>query len=132
MLSYGEELLAILAGPGMNLLMALAAARFSAEKGWQYGYFLAGTQLVLGGFNLLPILPLDGARAAEVLLSWLFDPVLAFRVVRCGSLAASSMLLLFALWLFALTGSAFLLIGAVMLLVLSLRELGLVKAKQNS
>lgn len=44
----------------MNLV--LAAALGLLGRWWEPLYLLAGAQAVLGCFNLLPILPLDGGR----------------------------------------------------------------------
>lgn len=64
-LSYGKEVAVVLAGPLVNLAVGWAAARA--------GLFLAaGVSFGLGGFNLLPILPLDGGQALWCGLSCLF------------------------------------------------------------
>ena len=57
-ISYGGELLTAAAGPVINLL--LAAAMGLLGRWWEPLYLFAGAQLVLGAFNLLPALPLDG------------------------------------------------------------------------
>ena len=64
-LTYGSELAAILAGPGVNLLLALLCARLGGEQ--EALYALSGLSLALGWFNLLPIYPLDGGRALWLL-----------------------------------------------------------------
>ena len=130
-LGYGGELLSFLAGPAANGVAALLLARIAAASGWQGGYFLAGTQLVLGGFNLLPVLPLDGAQALITFLSWLIEPVTAYRITTTVSLLALGMLLASAVWFLALTGTGFLLMGTLGLLVLCLQEMGLVKRGEN-
>ena len=130
-LGYGAELLAILAGPAANGLAALLLARMAVWSGWQGGYFLAGTQLALGGFNLLPIFPLDGAQALETVLSWMIEPVTAYRVTRAVSLLALGMLLASSIWFVALTGSGFLLMGTMGLAALCMREMGLVKGGEK-
>lgn len=61
-LSYGGELLAVLAGPGVNLALAALCARLGEP--W---YLLSGASLVLGMFNLLPLPGLDGWRAMSLL-----------------------------------------------------------------
>lgn len=61
-LSYGGELLSVLAGPGINLLLALLSARLGER--W---YLFSGTNLALGIFNLLPVPGLDGGRAVQLL-----------------------------------------------------------------
>ena len=53
---------------------------------------LAGAQAVLGCFNLLPILPLDGGRMLWLALCWGTDPFLADRVAQAVSLAAAGLL----------------------------------------
>ncbi len=67
-LSYGGELLSVLAGPGSNLMLAFLAAR--AGERW---YLFAGLNLSLGIFNLLPAPGLDGGRAVRLLFLMLFE-----------------------------------------------------------
>lgn len=61
-LSYTGELLSVLAGPGINLALALGCARLG--EGW---YLFSGANLALGIFNLLPIPGLDGGRVFTLL-----------------------------------------------------------------
>ena len=89
-MSYGGELLAAAAGPAVNLL--LAAALGLLGRWWEPLYLLAGAQAVLGCFNLLPILPLDGGRMLWLALCWGTDPFLADRVTQAVSLAAAGLL----------------------------------------
>ena len=77
-MSYGGELLAAAAGPAVNLV--LAAALGLLGRWGEPLYLLAGAQAVLGCFNLLPILPLDGGRMLWLALCWGTDPFLADRV----------------------------------------------------
>ena len=76
-ISYGGELLAAAAGPVSNLL--LAAALGLLGRWWEPLYLFAGAQLVLGAFNLLPALPLDGGRILWLALAWLTEPYTAQR-----------------------------------------------------
>lgn len=70
-LSASEMTLAALAGPAVNLLLALGST-FLARRGLGRGLFLfAGVNLGLAGFNLLPIRWLDGGRALEGCFAWL-------------------------------------------------------------
>ena len=75
-LPYGREILCTLAGPAVNLLLALLLARVSGD------YLLAGANLIQGCFNLLPLPELDGGRVLYLLVSWLTDPAAADTV--CG------------------------------------------------
>lgn len=67
-LSYGRELLCVLAGPASNAFCAAAAI----IKGGKAAQLFAGANLVLCIFNLLPVRPLDGGRILELLLSCFF------------------------------------------------------------
>ena len=81
-ISYGGELLAAAAGPLSNLL--LAAALGLLGRWWEPMYLFAGAQLVLGAFNLLPALPLDGGRILWLALAWLTEPYTAQRVLSAA------------------------------------------------
>ena len=85
-MSYGREILCILAGPAVNLLLALLLARVSGD------YLLAGANLIQGIFNLLPMPSLDGGRILHLIVSWLTEPMTADRV--CGWVGVIAALLL--------------------------------------
>ena len=74
------------------LCLLLAAALGLLGRWWEPLYLLAGAQAVLGCFNLLPILPLDGGRMLWLALCWGTDPFLADRVTQAVSLAAAGLL----------------------------------------
>lgn len=90
-ISYGGELLAAAAGPMSNLL--LAAALGLLGRWWEPMYLFAGAQLVLGAFNLLPALPLDGGRILWLALAWLTEPYTAQRVLSAVSRVSLALLL---------------------------------------
>ncbi len=92
-LSYPREILCTLAGPAVNLLLALLFARLMGS------YVAAGANLLLGCFNLLPVPALDGGRVLYLLVSWLIDPPAADRICRGVGLGCA----------LALTGVAFVL-----------------------
>jgi len=113
-ISYGGELLAAAAGPAVNLLLALILAWVGR---WQEAaYLFAGTQLVLGVFNLLPIAPLDGSALLWNTVAWCTEPYTADKVSRTVSLVFTLLIMAAALALWMATGAPFLLIGAVGLL----------------
>ena len=102
-LSYGRELLSVLAGPVTNFLYAAVLAIFGREMA-------AGANLVLCTFNLLPVRPLDGGRAVYLAASCLGGPTVGEAVTRCigvltaGAAAISILYLMMrsrgSLWLF--------------------------------
>lgn len=129
-LSYGGELLSTLAGPLTNLVLALLLARTGQWA--EIFYPLAGAQLVLGCFNLLPIRPLDGSSILWIIVACLKEPFTADRVTDAVSAGVAVLLAAGGAWL-ALRqgGSPFLLVGAVGLLAGVLRKKVLVKRKKN-
>lgn len=67
-MSYRGEMAAALAGPLGNFLLAWTASRFPG------GELLAGVNLALGMFNLIPVGRLDGGRFLHCGLSVLMGP----------------------------------------------------------
>ena len=108
-LSYGREMLAALAGPAVNILLALLLTRWGERS--ELFYILSGAQVVLGGFNLLPLRPLDGGNALWLALAWGSDPVMADRVMHCVEGVLYVLLAGAALWIWQQTGSPFLLLA---------------------
>lgn len=91
-LSYGQELIATLAGPAANLLGAVLLTAGGFETA-------AGAHLVLGGFNLLPMRPLDGGRACYLMTACLFGPVAGEWITRVagtvtGTVQAAGLIIL--------------------------------------
>ncbi|HIT32195.1 MAG TPA: site-2 protease family protein [Candidatus Enterenecus stercoripullorum] len=107
-LSYGQENLVLLAGPAVNLLLAVPAFALDLKV-------LAVSSVWIGAFNLMPIPPLDGGVLAENLLggclglSWaptvlaVVSGILAGLLAGVGAIAAAVYgnvtLLLTAAWL---------------------------------
>lgn len=80
-LSYGRELIAVLAGPAANLAAAFLAAAL-AGKGGETVLLFSGLNFVMGSFNLLPADPLDGGHAVRLMVSILWSPLTADRALR--------------------------------------------------
>ena len=71
----------------------LRLTAFGAELRADTRYLLAGANLLLGAFNLLPLANLDGGRALYLLTCWLTDPPFADRLCRYVGLACGLVLL---------------------------------------
>lgn len=109
-LTYGQDSLVALAGPAANLLFGTLALYLHWE-------LAAAVSLTIGGFNLLPIPPLDGGRVLYGLLALHLDTDWAERLTTAlsgcllgvlagvGAMAAAhygnATLLLTALWMLA-------------------------------
>ena len=100
MLSYPQELVIALAGPAVNLLTGLLAARLPG--GWQAAFI--GSSVMLGAFNLLPLAPLDGGQALRALVSLLVSPELGRQVTGLFTAVGPAGLILVGGWVFARTG----------------------------
>lgn len=79
-LSYSREFLCAAAGPLGSLLLAI----FSANIG---EYILAGINISLFLFNILPVKPLDGGKMLYSLVAWLSDSEKAEKVVFVSTMA---------------------------------------------
>lgn len=119
-LSYPGELAAVLAGPGANLL---CAALLTLLGGSRWAVF-TGASLVLCAFNMLPVRPLDGGRALELLCAWAAGPAAGERAARWAGGGAALLLSAALAWVMVRTGgSLWLLPAAAGLLAAAVREL---------
>ena len=107
-LSYGGEAAAVLAGPLANLLAAMLCS--GAEM--PVCRIFAGANLVLCLFNLLPVRPLDGGRALELLVSRTWGEQAGERAARIVGGSVSLILSLLLLWLVGYTGGSLWLLPA--------------------
>lgn len=106
-LPYPREILCTVAGPAVNLALAVLLARAMGN------YVAAGVNLTLGVFNLLPVPALDGGRILHLLVSWRRDPMAADRVCRWIGLGCALLLTAGALWAtLRFHAGLFLLLGA--------------------
>lgn len=73
-MSYPEEFICAAAGPAGSLALAVFAARFG-------DYVLAGINISLFLFNILPVKPLDGGKMLYAITAWITDNEKAERLV---------------------------------------------------
>ncbi len=92
-MGYWQEGASALAGPGVNLLLALICC------GWEQGLVFAGLNLALALFNLLPVAGLDGGRALYCTLALLAGQDRSARI--CGWLDGGCTAAVLGLGLFA-------------------------------
>ncbi len=80
-LGYAKEALACLAGPMVNLLLFLVFSILGKSLGLQWMAVPAAVNLVLGGFNLLPVAPLDGGQTLFCILCLFLEEKWSNRII---------------------------------------------------
>ena len=80
--SAGSEAAALLAGPAAGLIFALICSYFGSKTANRLLLECAGYGILLTAYNLLPALPLDGGRAAFVLLCGILEREKAGRIIE--------------------------------------------------
>ncbi len=105
-LSYKREILAALAGPSANGLIAVLFSLISDKyaAGLQF-FIVCNTALAL--INLLPIYPLDGGRAMYFLICNIENPLTAKRISLLSSLILLLPLFAVSIWILWATGYNF-------------------------
>ena len=128
--NYAGEFLITLAGPSVNLLLALLLSGLGRQA--EVCYVFAGTQAVLGVYNLLPMCPLDGGTLLWTVVACLTEPYTADRAVSVAGFCTALVLTGFAGVLYIrVGGKPFFLLAAFALLWRGFRELGLVKRRRK-
>jgi stage IV sporulation protein FB len=96
-----EEMIVALAGPLNNGLMVWVAYFFSSLGWWgnEWTHFFIQANLFIALFNLLPVLPLDGGKVLQCLLSLRFPYHQAIKLSIVISLLTSLGLLIYGLGL---------------------------------
>lgn len=79
--SAASEAAALLAGPAAGLIFALICAHYGSETANRVLLECAGYGILLTAYNMLPALPLDGGRAAFVMLSGAFGRERAEKII---------------------------------------------------
>lgn len=127
-LPYGQEILILLAGPAVNAVFSLLLAEAARELNWQAGYLYSGANALLGIYNLLPIVPLDGGQILSLAVAWRFGPLIGDAVGAVVGVGTSALLLLLAAFLtFRLNGGWLFLLSAIFLFFRAAPQLRLAK-----
>ncbi len=91
-LGYKGELLAAAAGPAVTLVLAAASAAIGNIFSLEAAYFVAGVNLLILIFNILPIRPLDGGQILNTAVTILSGTDKAERVSAvCDRITAALM-----------------------------------------
>lgn len=94
-LSFYQESLFILAGPSVNLIIAVVLLPFSCATVQQ----ISALSMLLGLFNLLPISALDGGKALWYFLQMHFREAAVTKAIRVVSVITLCLLGVFGLFL---------------------------------
>ena len=83
LISYPKEFFLCAAGPAMNLLSAIAAIIFYEHRGYysECGEWFIAVSVMLGLLNLIPAEGFDGGRMLAVIVTSLFGPRAAARLI---------------------------------------------------
>ncbi|NEU29765.1 protease [bacterium LRH843] len=99
---FHEELIIILAGPFQHIWMILLSFIFLNFSFWSaedHQLFVWHNMVILV-FNFIPVLPLDGGRLLQLLLTYHFSFVRALSYTRFLSALILALLILISLWFF--------------------------------
>ncbi|MBO4915448.1 MAG: hypothetical protein J5449_09610 [Oscillospiraceae bacterium] len=110
-LSYSRELVCALAGPAANLALAPLVAHLALSLDIPWLYLFSGAHMLLGAFNMLPIPPLDGARALYLVSAYFTGPYIADRVCGAAGISCSTALCILGAYLAPRGGMLFLLVA---------------------
>ena len=92
-LGYTAEAVAALSGPAASLLLAIVSSLFGRvffnDTASVPAYQLSGLSLLLAGFNMLPVFPLDGGRVLYSVSAIIFGLGAAERVRKCCAIVVT-------------------------------------------
>ena len=102
--TYPEEIMISAAGPIANVILSVAVFFLQESFSLQSNHFdfIIFSSLVIGIFNLMPALPLDGGRIFRAALSYLLGYKKATRVVTILSKVLAVLLIVLNIYLFSL------------------------------
>ena len=115
-------LLAALSGPALGLAYAFFCA--ACGRRWENDFLLlsAGLGVIINGFNLIPVFPLDGGRALYALLTILLDRPRAKWFSQLAGLALSVLLTMVGLYFLLIMHAPALIAPGLWLLLMQARQ----------
>lgn len=78
--SLSDEIILYIAGPLLNLTLAILGRMFFSERFWFFDFYIKN--IALGILNLLPILPLDGGVILKKILGYFFGYKKSILIMR--------------------------------------------------
>ncbi len=104
----GDEILVAVAGPAVSMVLGFGFWGLSLIGNSMSLWTLAKVNLILGGFNLIPALPMDGGRILRAILARRYGyykaTTLAARTARWIALAMALLGALWSYWMIMIAG----------------------------
>lgn len=119
LLSYPQEIAALLAGPLISIVTALLSGFIANATGYDRIYHFAGVNFVFALYNLLPVKCLDGGRVLYFAVSNLSSFKTADAVLYVSSLITSVLACAAGIFVLYKTGTNFTLLAAGIWMLLS-------------
>ena len=131
-LSYRKEAIAAVSGPIASAALAVSMSYLAKSAQSEFLYLLSGISFSFAVFNILPVLPLDGGRAAFAVIAGKFDIFTAERILCILSCAVAFVLLVCGTYLLFYTGNnpTLLIVAAWMLISYCKRSGNVIKLRQ--
>lgn len=123
--SVASEIAALLAGPALGFALAYAASWLGNLTGQPFFLLLSGYSFALSVLNLLPVLPLDGGRAAFCAVLMIAGRTAAESLAESLGLIFSIVIVLLGLCMLGRNGGAAILVCGMWLLA---AQTGIVKS----
>ena len=115
-LKWWKELLVCIAGPIVNFFIALITYNIKAQ------YLIIYTNILIGVFNLLPVIPLDGGRAIKAILKRLLCYKKANKYISLISYATMVVISIIGLFIIIKLNNIFILLTIAYLWVITISE----------
>ena len=108
LISYSKEFFLCAAGPAMNFLFSSAVIAYSEHRGYysECGEWFASVSLMLGVLNLIPAEGFDGGRMLSVVLTSLFGPRAAAKIISVTGFLSILLLWMFSVYLLLRFGTS--------------------------